>query len=325
MAGQGGETSQVAAVVPVSSAIAPPLLTGIYTPDFVGESSVLERQVQAVDDFSQQHSLVGIFMDLEANNPGYDIPTALNQLHENGYTGFLNLTSKRSAEAIASGNIDRRLKRFAEAYREWAITVDNAITFIAPLPEMNGAWEAYGHTPIQFMAAYHHIQAIFDEVGVPPSSVRWVFAPNGWSEAGHEFESYYPGDRTVDVVAFSAYNWGYCHNAAWKEWQSPEVVFAPYVARMKQMASGKPLMIAQTATTSMAQTGSNPQAKNQWLQDAYAHLAETGVRAVMYFNLDKECDWAVHSSSRDPVLGYRQALEHSNIRYQSPETVANMF
>lgn len=94
---------------------------------------------------------------------------------------------------------------------------------------------------------------------------------------------------------------------------------------MKQMAPGKPLMIAQTATPNMTQSGANPQAKDQGLQNAYSHLAETGVRAVMYFNLDKDCDWAVYSIHREPVAGYRQALDDANIRYQSPETVADLF
>lgn len=302
-----------------------PLLSGIYTADFVGKTSVLQAQVQDVDEFSQQHSLVGIFLDLEANNPGYDIPVSLNQLRQNGYTGFLNFTSKRSAEEIVAGGIDRDIARVARAYKQWTEQVEHPVTFIAPLPEMNGAWESYGQTPDLFRQAYHHIQDIFTEAGVPAESIRWVFAPNGWSESGHEFERYYPGDSTTDVVAFSAYNWGYCHNASWQEWQSPETVFGPYIARMKQMAENKPIFIAQTATTSMTRLGRSTQAKDEWLAQTYRYLHDAGVRAVMYFNIDKECDWAVFSSQRSPVLGYQQALSNSGIHYQSPEIVSESF
>ncbi len=303
----------------------PPLLAGMYTPGFVGENSVLRTQVQDIDAFSQQHSLVGIFIDLEANNPDYDIPVALGQLHNNGYTGFLNFTSKRSSEAIASGRIDRDIARVARAYKKWTEQVENSITFIAPLPEMNGAWESYGQTPELFKQAYHHIQDIFSEAGVPHDSIRWVFAPNGWSESGHGFERYYPGDRTVDIVAFSAYNWGHCRNASWKEWQSPDVVFGPYITRMKRMAASKPIFIAQTATTSMTRSGQNTQAKDEWLTQAYRYLTDAGVRAVMYFNIDKECDWAIFSSQRSPVVGYQQALANPGIRYQSPENISTLF
>ena len=112
------------ATLPIHNISEPPLLTGLYTPGFVGENSVLRQEVQAVDAFSQQHSLVGLFIDLEATNPAYDIPAALNQLHNNGYTGFVNFTSRRSAEAIASGQIDRDIKRMARAYQEWTEEVD---------------------------------------------------------------------------------------------------------------------------------------------------------------------------------------------------------
>lgn len=303
----------------------PLLLAGIYTPGFVGEASILRRQVQDVDEFSQRHSLVGIFIDLEADNPGYDIPTALNQLYANGYTGFLNFTSNRSAADIATGRIDRDITKLARAYKQWTEQVESPMVFMAPLPEMNGAWEAYGQTPEQFKQAYHHIQAIFLEAGVPSTSVRWVFAPNGWSEPGHEFERYYPGDRTTDIVAFSAYNWGFCNNAAWQAWQAPDTVFGPYINRVKQMAPSKPIFVAQTATTSMNRLGPDSQAKDEWLAQAYGYLRNAGVRAVMYFNLDKECDWAVFSHQRSPVGGYQQALSQPGIRYQSPEKLSTTF
>lgn len=308
----------------VRSQPTPPLLTGIYTPGFVGDSSVLRRQVQAVDAFSQKHSLVGMFIDLEAKNPDYDIVTSLNQLQDNGYTGFINFTSQRTAQEIAAGKTDRAIQRMARAYKTWATELDNPITFVAPLPEMNGAWESYGSTPEQFKQAYRHIQTIFAQTGIPAGTIRWVFAPNGWSDQGHEFERYYPGDSVTDIVAFSAYNWGHCHNASWQEWQSPEVVFGPYIDRIDQMAPGKPIFIAQTATTSITQSGANAQAKDNWLGQAYRYLQQTGVRGVIYFNIHKECDWAVYSHQGASV-GYQQALNSPGIAYQSPETLATQF
>ena len=302
-----------------------PLLIGLHTSGFVGEASVLRREVQSVETFSHPHSLVGIFIDLEAENPSYDIPTALHQLQDNGYTGFVNLTSRRSAAEIATGRIDQDIRKMAQAYQQWVEDAEHPLTFMAPLPEMNGAWETYGQTPGDFKAAYHRIQAIFTDEGVTDESIRWVFAPNGWSESEHGFERYYPGDRTTDIVAFSAYNWGYCRNAAWKQWQSPEVVFGPYVNRMRQMAPNKPIFIAQTATTSMTQSGHNPAAKNEWLNQTYRYLDSVGVAGVIYFNLDKECDWAVYSAERLPANGYSHAISQPRIQYHSPESIRARF
>ncbi|WP_421021837.1 hypothetical protein, partial [Klebsiella pneumoniae] len=81
--------------------------------------------------------------------------------------------------------------------------------------EMNIPGETYSQDPQSFKLAYQRIQQIFQQAGVAPNSVRWVFAPNGWSQnQEHRFENYYPGNAQVDVVAFSAYNWGYCANSS---------------------------------------------------------------------------------------------------------------
>ncbi|MFK8185487.1 MAG: glycosyl hydrolase [Phormidesmis sp.] len=299
------------------------LLLGIYPPDFVGDAAVLRNQVQAVDTWiGKQHSLVGLFYDLEAPNPAYDIPTALNRLQDNDYTAFINLTSRHSAADIADGAIDRAIEKTARAYGEWARQAETPLVFMAPLPEMNGAWEIYGHTPEDFKRAYAHIREIFVAADIPEGSVRWVFAPNGWSTPEHGFERYYPGPQSVDVVSFSAYNWGYCENASWKQWQSPETVFSPYVDRMKKMAPGKPIFIAQTASTSVNRGGRSAAQKNAWLAGAYQHLAESGVKAVMYFNIEKECDWAVFKARQIAVEGYRQATNIPAVGYQSPEEIA---
>ncbi|NEQ52688.1 MAG: hypothetical protein F6K11_21550 [Leptolyngbya sp. SIO3F4] len=299
-----------------------PMLLGLYTPDFVGQAYVLREQVQAIERWTgQQHSLVGLFLDLEAANPAYDIPAVLNRLHDNGYSAFINFTSRRTATQIAAGNIDKAIEKTAQAYGNWAKNLETPLIFIAPLPEMNGAWEVYGQTPDDFKQAYQRIQTIFAKE-VPRDSIRWVFAPNGWSEPNHEFEQYYPGDQSVDVVAFSAYNWGHCKNASWKEWQAPDIVFGPYIRRMQQMAPEKPLFIAQTATTSIQPLGSNPTDKNTWLIEAYRYLATSGVRAVMYFNILKECDWEIFSHHGPTVNGYQTATNSPLVGYQSPEQLA---
>jgi len=92
---------------------------------------------------------------------------------------------------------------------------------------------------------------------------------------------------------------------------------------MRSLAPNKPIFIAQTATTSNAQTGQQSSAKDQWFRDSYTYLANNGVRAILYFNINKECDWALYSGAGKSV-GYQQAVANPAFRYVSPADLARM-
>jgi beta-mannanase len=175
---------------------------------------------------------------------------------------------------------------------------------------MNGSWVTYGLDPENFKLAWHRIQDIFAAEGVPESAVQWVFAPNGWSQPGHDFENYYPGDDSVDVVGFSAFNFGACV-AGSPSWDTFEEAISPYLTRMRVMAPDKPIFLAQTGT--VEQGGD----KDAWLIESFAGLANApGLRAIIYFNVAKDepsaprchpVDWRVY----DPQIGsgYQGFLE----------------
>ncbi|MEH1902197.1 MAG: glycosyl hydrolase [Nostoc sp.] len=300
-----------------------PVLLGLYTPDYIGNQSTIDSQLRQVDQWTgKRHSIAGFFFDIEDSNPAYNIPVSLEQLKHNGYTAFINLKSTRSAAQIARGDIDSSLQKVAKAYAKWANQGEGRIAFIAPLQEMNIPGEAYSKDPQNFKLAYQRIQKIFKEAGVSSQAIRWVFAPNGWSENNeHRFENYYPGDKWVDIVAFSSYNWGYCSNSSWKHWNSPKEVFEPYIKRMKVMAGSKPIFIAQTASTSNTQNGLQKSTKDQWLRDSYTQLPGMGVRAILYFNINKECDWAINSNSGKSA-GYKDAVNNPDFGYLSPAELA---
>jgi hypothetical protein len=315
------------AVSATVAAAKPPVLLGLYTSGFVGESSTIKNQLSEVDQWAGKHaSLAGMFLDIEGDNPGYNVPVSLEQLRENGYTAFINLKSNRTAAEIARGDVDDSVRNVAKAYAEWLSKGNGRMAFIAPMQEMNIAGERYSLDPENFKLAYQRIQSIFAEVGVPRNAVRWVFAPNGWSQQGNEFEKYYPGSDRVDVVGFSAYNWGYCSSASWKEWSTNAAdAFEPYIQRMRSMAPQKPIFITQTASTSNTQSGANSGAKDKWFKDAYAYLAAApNVQAILYFNLDKECDWALHRSNGSNSEGYKNAIINPAFGYVSPDDLSRL-
>lgn len=300
-----------------------PVLLGLYAPNYLGLQSVINSQLRQIDEWAgKRHSIAGFFIDIEDENPAYNIPVPLEQLRQNGYTAFINLKSTRTAAQISKGDLDGRLRKIGLAYAEWANRGQGRMAFIAPLQEMNIPVETYSKDPKNFKLAYLRIQKIFQDAGVSPDSVRWVFAPNGWSENNeHRFENYYPGNKQVDVVAFSAYNWGYCDNSTWKHWNGAKETFEPYIKRMKAMAPNKPIFIAQTGTTSNTKKGSSSNAKDQWFRDSYSYLAAKGVQAIVYFNINKECDWALYSNGAKSA-GYKDAVANPAFGYVSPVDLA---
>ncbi|MBW4512704.1 MAG: hypothetical protein KME64_40365 [Scytonematopsis contorta HA4267-MV1] len=300
----------------------PPTLLGLYAENYLGDQRVIDKELRQIDNWvGKKHSLAAFFMDIEDSNPNYNIGVRLERLRANGYTAFINLDTTRTMSQVANGNVDASLRKFAQAYAQWSEQAEGRLAFIAPMQEMNiGGNETYGKDPQNFKRAYKRIQQIFIEAGVSPQSIRWVFAPNGWSEANHKFEKYYPGDERVDVVAFSGYNWGYCNAADWKEWSSPSKVYQPYIKRMQKMAPGKPIFIAQTASSSYTKNGINNIAKNKWLQDTYNYLASVPeVRGILYFNMNKECDWALYNQNGSKSSGYQGAVANPAFRYVSPD------
>jgi hypothetical protein len=300
------------------------LMLGVYVPGYTGYQDVVDSQLKSLDAWTgKQQSIVGLFVDFKDGNPGYNIPTQLESLYQNGYTAFINLQAANTTMAqVAQGAIDSYIRNTAQAYATWVKKGGNRMAFIAPFTEMNGEWTTYGGDPANFKIGYRHVRDIFLQAGAPASTMRWVFGPNGWSNT--PFEDYYPGDDVVDINAFSSYNYGYCNAIdPWQDWKSPDTVYGEYIQRMKVLSPTKPIFIAQTATTSLDNGGSDMTAKNQWLADALNYLAaDRSIRAFIYVNLSLECDWPIYTSSGVHYDGYPEGAKNSLIVYKSPAELA---
>jgi hypothetical protein len=211
---------------------------------------------------------------------------------------------------------------------------EQRFVFLAPLPEANiTSGNDYGGDPNAFKSAFWRIQDTFAQEfakqGVPYDSIRWVFAPNGVDEPGRPaFEAYYPGQDHVDLVAFSSYNWGYCVGWEYDTWQLGPELYLPFVQRMHSLAPGKPIFISQTASSSEYPYPNhyNYAQKSQWFIDTYTYLTGLdGVRGVLYFNIDGECDWNFFRSGSVYYEGYRQAIASEAFTYLPPQQMHSAF
>ena len=206
---------------------------------------------------------------------------------------------------IAAGFYDEQIRRWARDLRDFQYPV-----LLRPMSEMNGDWTSWsgtvnGNSPADFAPAWRRIHDVFEQEGA--TNVSWVWAPNrdgSIAAAAKTYDLYYPGDCYVDYIGFSGYNWGTMYNDPWwtSTWQSFEQVFADSYDYMTSRTS-KPVIITETAS---AEVGGS---KEQWISDAFNVLPVRfpRVKVVSWFNVQKETDWRVQSSSSS-LLAFRQQM-----------------
>lgn len=306
-------------------------LLGLYPDSYWkpdGLSGALEAELDAIGSWSgKQVALAGVFHSIDQHDD-FIIDDMFATIWNAGYTPFVNIYFTVSASSIASGAKDADIRAWAQEYKRYA-NGGSRMAFLAPMQEMNGNWVPYGSSdPAFYKAAYQRVRQIFDAEGVPSTSIKWVFAPNGHSSIGWpEFEAYYPGDDLVDVIGFSSYNYGYHSQNPYKKWETPDELFTPFIDRINLMAPGKPIIVAQTGTTGYGPNGYSISLKNQWLDDAYTLLSDHGVFGVMYYSANNVYDWAFYryNDSDFRFEGYRDGIVYPEYQYMTPNEVMSLF
>ena len=164
--------------------------------------------------------------------------------------------------------------------------------------EMNGKWYpwdgfdngANAAAAAKYVAVYRRIHDLF--VAEAASNVLWVFCPNFESvprEAWNDWASYYPGDAYVDWMAFDGYNRGTSEaGSTWRTFADVAGVIYSGLA-----AKGKPIMIAETAST---EAGGD---KAAWIKAVLPALKSSfpAIKALIWFHMTKTTDWRVDSSA----------------------------
>jgi mannan endo-1,4-beta-mannosidase len=126
-----------------------------------------------------------------------------------------------------------------------------------------------------------------------PANAIWVWSPNCKSipnDAWNYFTNYYPGHDYVDWVTCDGYNrggsswrpWSYTYGNAWDGRLS---VYASYPE--------KPFMVSETGSCELGGD------KGAWITRARNDIKASfpRVKAFVWFNENKECDWRAESST----------------------------
>ncbi|MFI5931933.1 glycoside hydrolase family 26 protein [Actinoplanes sp. NPDC051494] len=194
---------------------------------------------------------------------------------------------------IINGRYDTLLRKRADA--AGALGKQFFLDFAA---EMNGDEGWGGHNPAKYIAAWRHIHDIFVARGA--TNVVWVWCPNNEDAPGSPpAMKYYPGDQYVDWTGIDGYNWGTSDpDFVWQSFRDDFAYLYPKLA-----AKGKPIIIAETASD---EAGGS---KAAWIDGVVPTLRTTYplIKAVVWFDVDKERHWQITSSSSAQAAYQRMA------------------
>ena len=189
--------------------------------------------------------------------------------------------------AIAGGKYDAYIMRFAAQ-------AGDAPLLIRFGHEPNGDWYGWSgskSSPPIYAEAFRHVRKIF--LSQNNNAAKFIFSVNGEDVPNapwNRFENYYPGDDFVDIIGIDAYNWGDGKNARQKR-LSPGRMLSRAYERIVTTFPYKPVFITETAS---CEQGSN---KQLWIKQLLASIDKRfpAVKAVIWFNIRKECDWTLSS------------------------------
>jgi hypothetical protein len=286
--------SMLTLIIPASAPAS--VVLGVYSRELYSDSGLTIEQLHT--ELGTEPQIAMYYQDW---NPGWSTalinPKITSPLVEQGVVPMITWEPSSgptvagqpgySPSRIARGACDAYLRRAA---RE-AASFQHPF-FVRLAPEMNGNWNSWGvrsgNSAAGYVAMWRHVVSIFREAGA--YNVHWVWSPNVDGTASTKpFDAYYPGDAWVDDVALDGYNWGSVRRSTWLSFD--QVFQASYEA-MTRLTS-KPLMIAETASTELG--GS----KAAWISEIPNALAVDmpRVQALVWFDVDKETDWGLGSST----------------------------
>lgn len=177
---------------------------------------------------------------------------------------------------IIDGRCDRYIRGFAQALKSRPERF--LLRFAHEMNISDSPWWPghFGQDADKFIQMWRHVHDVLESQDV--SNVEWVWSPNYASNprtSWNDLYNYYPGDRYVDWIGLSGYNWYSTRGAPWKTFQDL------YDQVLKDLACryAKPQIIAEVGTVE------GEPGKAGWITDMYDKMPDYPfLRLVSYFN-----------------------------------------
>jgi hypothetical protein len=265
---------------PLPPPVAGVLLGASTSPEVRG----LAAEKSAVEALEQR---LGRTIDVDHNFYPWDeaFPTELERWNlQSGRIPMISWNGRGVAtKSIAAGRYDDLIKERARATRALGQPV-----LIRWFWEMDGNKKAeFAGTPEEYVTAWQHIVTTFRQEGA--DNVRWVWCPNASAFNDGEAQRFYPGDDFVDWTCADGYNWA--PGRPDEDYRSFRATFGGFYAWAS--LHEKPIMVGEFGVQER-----HPGEKAQWITDAGQAIKTDFplLRAVVYFNSNKDYDWRLTTS-----------------------------
>lgn len=280
---------------PAHHATVGPILFGLH------DHSEADR-LRTERHLGKRSALVGLFLDWQHGFPQQSyinrITTARGSVPviATGPTGYAPLSR------VIAGGEDAKAAEWAEKVKAFGRPV-----MIRLMAEMNGPWEPWstghnGNQPGEYVVAWRRIVDIFRAHGV--TNVRWIWNPYRPFGKAIPMRGLYPGGDYVDWIGVDAYNFNKNNKHGWTWF---EEMLRPSVRQMRAVAgSSKPFMVNEAGVTE------DPR-KPAWIKRMYASLPRYGVKAAVYFDMNRKRDWRLTNNPANRAAS-RYAVHHNGIR-----------
>jgi beta-mannanase len=195
-----------------------------------------------------------------------------------------------SDRMIAGGAHDDYIKMYARSIAAFGRAAGGTVT-IRLAHEMNGNWYPWGvgvngNTAADYVAMWRHVHGVFaaERVG----NVTWMWAPNLEYHGATRMAATYPGYAYVDKVGLSGYNFG---PGEYSSWRSFDDLYDPSLAKLRAIAPGKPLYVAEIACSS--QGGD----KAAWIRDMFVQIRKRPyIAGFVWFDQSPAArDWLIEN------------------------------
>lgn len=246
-----------------------------------------------------------------------------------------------SAAEVARGKYDEEYRRFFKIVKE-----SGAKFLFRTMHEMNGSWFSWSGDPYNYKRAWERVYNLSRDSGLSASQLLFIFSANYQDlpsrdgivggemvfcttlariESGCKtFEDYYPGDKYVDLMGVTLYNWGRGRSESWAHWTTFAGLLHSPSTDMFTRISGynKPIFLDEVGTTAVdfkgawdfdkviAEYEDDFGRKDYWISSMRQEIKKyPQIVGALYFNRDKtrgftigrtipgELDWAALSNA----------------------------
>ena len=288
---QAGSTTGESQTAGSAEEESPEILQGVVRPGAPKDPSAIDEHNRTVGDDADVVTWFEKFGEY-----GID-ESKIENVQSRGATPHITLEPEGvSLESIADGDSDEWIDDFAATITE-ASPDDPVLVRFAH--EMNGSWYPWSKQPEDYKAAFRRVSERIEETA---PNAEMVFCPN----VDFPIEDYYPGEEYVDWLGLDGYN----QNGD----QSPEDLFADSYEEVTALDAEKPVMIGETASAE------HP-GKGEWIRDLYTEAIPEEmprIRLVVWFDIDKERDWRIDSSTQ-ALDAYRDVARPGSGEDTGPE------